>query len=91
MRTLGYLTSANWSMSLSAASTGLCDIEDRAVAAANASLPPGAATQEVDHDPRWEHQGRQWLLGVIALAGLTAVCFFAADRMLARKEPFLRR
>jgi ABC-type multidrug transport system ATPase subunit len=92
MRTLGYLTSANWSMSLAASSSSLGAIEDEALAAQNAALPaaPGAVLAEVDHDARWEHSGRQWLLGVAALVFLSAACFFAANWMLARKEPFVR-
>ena len=91
MRVIGYATTANWSMSLAAGSTSLAEIEDEAVAAANSALPPGTPGETVDHDPRWQHDGRQWLLGVLALTALTAVCFVGADRMLARKEPFLRR
>jgi hypothetical protein len=91
MKVVGYATSANWSMSLAADSTSLADIENQAVAAANSSLPPGTPSETVDHDPRWEHDGRQWGIGVLALVVLTALCLVGAERMLARKEPFLRR
>jgi len=92
MRTLGYLTSANWSMSLAASSSGLCAIEDEAIAAQSAALPaaPGAEPAELVHDARWEHSGRQWLLGVAALVFLSGACFFGANWMLSRKEPFVR-
>jgi ABC-type multidrug transport system ATPase subunit len=91
MKVVGYATSANWSMSLAAGSTSLADIEDQAVAAANSALPPGTPGETVDHDPRWEHDERQWALGVLALLVLTGLCLAGAERMLARKEPFLRR
>ncbi|HZK58962.1 MAG TPA: ATP-binding cassette domain-containing protein, partial [Cryobacterium sp.] len=93
MRTLGYLVSANWSMSLAASSCDLCGIEDEVFEAPAAAdlAPPGAAAKPVEHDARWEHGRGAWFLSVVALLVLTALGLIGADRMLARKEPFVRR
>lgn len=93
MRTLGYLTSANWSMSMAASSSKLFEVEDRALSLQG--LPPATATTgqqaPAPRDARWTFGFGNWMVGAISLIVLSAAALAAADQVLARKEPFTRR
>jgi ABC-type transport system involved in multi-copper enzyme maturation permease subunit len=90
MRILGYATSANWSMSLAASSTHLYEIEARAAALQQLPSAP-AGEPAAAPDARWEPGFKNWLIGAFALALLASASLAAANRVLARKEPFARR
>ena len=63
MLTLGYLTSANWSMSMAASSADLYAVEDQALS----YQPAVPATANVKPVPRarWQHGIGNWLVGAL--------------------------
>ena len=90
MLTLGYLTSANWSMSMAASSADLYAVEDQALRFQPAP-PANASGKPAPRDQRWRHSIGNWLVCAIALMALTAIALWAATVALARKEPFRQR
>ncbi len=93
MQALGYATSANWSMSMSSSSSDIFSVEEKALGLEGQSAGGGAVDrpEPAPRDARWEPGVVNWTIGAVALILLSAGSLVAADRALARKEPFTRR